>query len=34
MKLEQYAEAIDSYNHALTEHRNPESLTALRKVPC
>lgn len=32
MKMEKYAEAIDSYNRALTEHRNPDSLNALRKV--
>jgi stress-induced-phosphoprotein 1 len=31
-KLTKYAEAIDAYNRALTEHRNPESLNALRKV--
>nr|AAB49720.1 transformation-sensitive protein homolog [Acanthamoeba castellanii] len=32
MKMEKYAEAIDSYNRALTEHRNPDSLNALRKA--
>jgi len=32
MKLGKYNEAIEAYNHALTEHRNPESLNALRKA--
>ncbi len=32
MKQEKYAEAIDAYNRALTEHRNADSLNALRKV--
>jgi len=31
-KLENYDEAIKAYNSALTEHRNPDSLNALRKV--
>jgi stress-induced-phosphoprotein 1 len=32
MKQEQYAEAIDAYNHSLTEHRTPDVLASLQKV--
>lgn len=32
MKLENFDEAVKAYSHALTEHRNADSLQALQKV--